>query len=244
MRFPFTGALEIGLGLLDGRLSAPCGGSLLPFLCASLLRNALVSSDLFLGRGSRSTFSVRWLQRGVFGGTRSRCRRARLQRNSRQHLETAWLERLREATKWLGRFGRKRQRFERPHHCSQGIAARMRPGRIDIPRRLRNGRGHRLVVGADRRAQVDRAALQGGYLGAPQFRPGSLNAVECRPCVPVHLVHGSRNERGLLQLLDALCISAFQLSRQLRSRLDKLIEWLAVQVVDLLVEGGHALIIT
>jgi hypothetical protein len=117
-------------------------------------------------------------------------------------------------------------------------------GRIGIPRCLRNGRCQRLVVGAGRRTQVDRAALQCGYLGAPQFRSGSLNAVECGPCVPVHLIHGPGNDRGLLQLFDTLCVSAFQLSRQLRSRRDKLIEWLAVQVVDLLVEGGHALIIT
>jgi hypothetical protein len=116
LRFPFTGAFEIGLGLLDGRLAAPCGGSLLLFLRARRRSGALFSGDLFLGRGSRrSPFSGRWLWRRGFGATRLRCRRAGLQRNSRQHLETAWLERLREATKWLGRFGRKRQRFERPH---------------------------------------------------------------------------------------------------------------------------------
>jgi hypothetical protein len=154
-----------------------------------------------------------------------------------EHLESAGLHRMGEASRWLGRSGCQRQRFER---ARQAVTTRVDAGSLGELHGLLDCRGNRLPMDADRGVNVGGLTFERRDLRAPERGSALLETLERPSGVPVHLVHGPRDAGGFLQFFDQASFGALQFGGQRRPCGDELIEPGCVQVVDSRFERGHA----
>ncbi len=107
-----------------------------------------------------------------------------------------------------GGFRRIRRQGHRLEHPREFLGARMRVSARRQAHPFGDGLGNRLAMRLARASYVRRAAAQRRDLRTSERGAAPGEAIVDRPRVPVHLVHGPRHERRLLQRLDPLGLRA------------------------------------
>jgi len=149
----------------------------------------------------------------------------------------AGLHRVREAAGRIGRVRGERERFE---GTRQRVRRRFRSAARRKPFAFgdRGGDGAAMVVVSG--PKVGGLALQRRDLRFAQLLAALHQRIEDVSRIPVDLVDRPRHHRRLLERLDALRIAAANRFGERVPRANEVAERLLVEIVDLVVERGHA----